>query len=66
MFRKPPTRPRLGPQNRNGLLQPNGAIEGDRSMFSADVFQHNRIFSPKNGPVPRLCSRPDNPLDLTT
>ncbi len=32
--------------------------EGDRSMFSAKCFLAKHVFSPKNGPVPGLCSSP--------
>ena len=32
--------------------------EGDRSMFSANRFLAKCVFSPKNGPVPGLCSSP--------
>src|SRR5664279_3415707 len=32
--------------------------KGDRSMFSANRFLAKCVFSPKNGPVPGLCSSP--------
>jgi hypothetical protein len=36
---------------------PPRAVEGDRSMFSADAFRAKHAFPPENGPVP---SRPVN------
>ena len=45
------------PKTRRTHRRPGASAEGDRSMFSADVFPAKQAFPPKNGPVP---SRPVN------